>query len=59
MEGSLIDSQGFTVTVHNGIVTLSGRPQTDQAGRDLIDAVRHIDGVVAVRDRLSYAGKAL
>jgi len=23
-------------------------------GRDIIDAVRHVEGVVAVRDRLNY-----
>ena len=54
--GSLVRPQGFTVTVHDGIVTLSGRPENDRAGRDLIEAVRHIEGVVTVRDQLSYAG---
>ena len=48
--------QGFSVTVDNGVVTLSGRPENDRAGRDLIEAVRHIEGVVTVRDQLSYAG---
>jgi osmotically-inducible protein OsmY len=42
--------------VHDGIVTLSGRPENDRAGRDLIEAVRHIEGVVTVQDQLSYAG---
>jgi len=40
------------VTVQDGIVTLSGRPETDPAGLDIIEAVRHIEGVVAVRDEL-------
>jgi osmotically-inducible protein OsmY len=44
------------VTVHDGIVTLTGRPETQQAGLDLVEAVRHIDGVIAVRDELSHAG---
>jgi CBS domain-containing protein len=52
------DSRLFGVTVHDGIVTVTGPPQSDQAGRDLIEAIRHIDGVVAVRDELSYPGKA-
>lgn len=54
--GLLIRSQPYGVTVHDGIVTLSGRPETDQAGHELIEQVRHIEGVVTVRDRLSYAG---
>jgi len=45
------------VTVHDGIVTLTGSPATDQAGRELAAAVRHIDGVIAVRDQLDYPGK--
>jgi CBS domain-containing protein len=57
-ESFLVDSQPSAVTVHDGIVTLSGRPETDQAGRELVERVRHIEGVVAVRDRLSYAGTA-
>ena len=43
------------VTVQDGIVTLSGRPETDPAGLDIIEAVRHIEGVVAVRDELRPA----
>ncbi len=56
-ETFLMDSRRFTVTVHDGIVTLTGRPETDQAARELVEAVRQIDGVIAVRDQLSYAGK--
>ena len=55
-ESLMLDSRGLGVTVHDGIVTLTGRPETHQVGRDLVDAVRHIDGVIAVRDQLSYAG---
>lgn len=51
------DSRLFGVTVHDGIVTVTGPPPSDQAGHDLIEAIRHIDGVVAVRDQLSYPGK--
>jgi CBS domain-containing protein len=51
------DSRLFGVTVHDGIVTVTGPPQSDQAGHGLIEAIRHIDGVVAVRDQLSYPGK--
>lgn len=47
---------GFSVTVADGIVTISGRPQSTQVGHAILDAVRHVQGVVAVRDRFSYPG---
>lgn len=56
-ESFVEDSRLFGVTVHDGIVTVTGPPQSDQAGHELIEAIRHIDGVVAVRDELSYPGK--
>lgn len=55
-ESLMLDSRGLGVTVHDGVVTLMGRPETRQVGRDLMEAIRHIDGVIAVRDQLSYAG---
>jgi CBS domain-containing protein len=55
-ESFVTDSHRPGMTVHDGIVTLTGHPETRQAGRDLVEAVRHIDGVIAVRDQLSYAG---
>jgi CBS-domain-containing membrane protein len=48
------DPDKFTVTVADGIVTIHGTPETTLVGRDIIDAVRHMEAVVAVRDRLSY-----
>jgi CBS domain-containing protein len=57
LRGFLVDPLLFDVSVRGGIVTLSGRPETDQVGRDIVDAVRHLPGVVAVRDRLEYAGR--
>jgi CBS domain-containing protein len=45
---------GFTVTVKDGVVTIAGTPETTLAGHDIIGAARHVEGVVAVRDRLSY-----
>lgn len=50
----LTDPARFTVTVRDGIVTIEGLPETVAVGRDIIDSVRHVEGVVAVRDRLSY-----
>jgi CBS-domain-containing membrane protein len=48
------DPARFTVTVKDGIVTIEGTPETTQVGLDIIDAARHMEGVVAVRDRLTY-----
>jgi CBS-domain-containing membrane protein len=54
LETLLVDPDPYTVTVTDGIVTISGRPETIGVGRDIIEAARHVEGVVAVRDRLSY-----
>jgi CBS domain-containing protein len=58
-ETFLADSPSIAVTVHEGIVTLTGRTETGQAARELVAAIRHIEGVVAVRDQLCYPGKVL
>jgi CBS domain-containing protein len=50
----LTDPLIFTVTVNDGIVTLSGRPETNETGHEIVRRVRHLQGVVAVRDRLDY-----
>ena len=57
-ETFLADSPSVAVTVHDGIVTLTGRTDTGQLARGLMMAIRQIDGVVAVRDQLGYPGKA-
>ena len=44
----------YSVIVEEGVVTLEGTPETVAIGRDLVRRVRHIEGVVAVRDRLAY-----
>lgn len=48
------DPARFAVTVKDGIVTVQGTPETAVVGHDMIEAIRHVEGVVAVRDRLSY-----
>ena len=50
----LADPQAYHVTVTDGIVTLSGRPETSETGQEIVRRVRHVQGVVAVRDRLTY-----
>jgi len=57
-ETFLADSPLVSVTVHDGIVTLTGRTDTGQLARGLVAVIRQIDGVVAVRDQLGYPGEA-
>jgi CBS domain-containing protein len=57
-ETFMADSPFIAVSVHDGIVTLTGRAETARAARELLAAVRHVEGVVAVRDQLCYPGKA-
>jgi len=40
--------------VKDGVVTLEGTPETAAIGRDVVRRVRHVQGVVAVHDRLVY-----
>ncbi len=55
IEGAFVlDSLAFAVTVVGGVVTLSGSVVREPVALSLLDAVRQVDGVVAVRDRLSY-----
>ena len=52
--GFLRDPDQFTVEVQAGVVTLTGDPESTSLGQDLVRKIRHVQGVVAVRDRLSY-----
>jgi CBS domain-containing protein len=49
-----LDPNAFEVTVTSGIVTVTGHAETHAVARHLLDAVRHVEGVVDVRDRVSY-----
>ncbi len=48
------DPASFTITVKDGIVTLKGIAETSEFGHEIVQRVRHVQGVVAVRDRLAY-----
>jgi CBS domain-containing protein len=50
----LTDPARFTVDVKDGVVTITGEPETASVGRDMIEEIRHVEGVVTVRDRLDY-----
>jgi len=51
---SLTDPGRFTVTVDEGVVTLEGIPETAAVGHAIVSDARHVQGVVAVRDQLTY-----
>jgi CBS domain-containing protein len=46
-------ADSISVTVRDGIVTLDGIAASGESVRDITRRVRHIEGVVAVRDRVS------
>jgi len=50
----LIDPALFTVTVAEGVVTIQGAPETADVGRDLMNRIQHVQGVVAVRDEFGW-----
>jgi osmotically-inducible protein OsmY len=54
----LEDPRQFAVGVKDGIVTLQGNPETIALGHRVVRKVRHVPGVVAVRDRLNYPDEA-
>ena len=45
-----------TVTVTDGVVILDSTPETAITGHKIAGEVRHMEGVVAVRERVSYPG---
>lgn len=52
LAGVLAAPESIEVAVRNGIVTLSGELPAGEQSSALIAAARHVEGVVAVRDRL-------
>ena len=54
LDGFFTDPDRLTVTVKDGIVTLEGAPGSVVLGRGIADQARHVEGVVAVRDRFTY-----
>jgi len=50
----LVDPAMFMVTVADGVVTVKGAPETVDLGHNLVTRIRHVQGVVAVRDELVY-----
>ena len=53
-DGFFTDPDRLGVTVKDGIVTLAGTPGSVVLGRNIAGQVRHVEGVLAVRDRFTY-----
>jgi len=49
-----LDPEMFVVTVRSGVVTVTGSVDRRADALGLMGAIRHLEGVVALRDRLSY-----
>lgn len=54
LDGFFTDPDRLTVTVKDGIVTLEGAPGSVVLGCGIADQARHVEGVIAVRDRFTY-----
>ena len=50
----LIDPAMFVVTIRDGVVTIRGNLESANLGHQLVAKIRHVRGVVVVRDELSY-----
>jgi CBS domain-containing protein len=57
-DGYFTDPARLTVTVHNGIVTLEGKPGSAVLGAGIAGRVEHLEGVIAVRDRFIYPARS-
>ena len=49
-----VDPETVQVSVRDGVVTLTGKAESEEAARRIARRVRHLQGVVAVRDRMRY-----
>jgi CBS-domain-containing membrane protein len=49
----LVDPAVYMVSVADGVVTIKGNPETADLGRNLVNRIRHVQGVVAVDDKLA------
>ena len=49
-----MDPSAFTVTIRSGILTITGQAESRAVAVQLTDALRHVEGVVDLRDRISH-----
>lgn len=53
-----LDPELFVVTVASGIVTVTGSVERRADALGLLATIRHLEGVIGVRDRLSYPAES-
>ena len=53
-----LDPELFVVTVTTGIVTITGSVDRRPDALSLLAGIRHLEGVIGVRDRLSYPAES-
>ena len=51
---ALSEPSWYSVRVKDGVVILEGTPETVSIGHHVLAKVRHVEGVIAVRDRLVH-----
>ena len=49
-----LDPGQFDVTVRSGVVTIEGLVELRRTAMDLVGRVRHAEGVISVRNRLTF-----
>jgi CBS domain-containing protein len=54
LPGAGVGPAPLKVDVTAGVVTITGQPKNREQGRAIVGCARHVQGVVAVRDRLDY-----
>ena len=52
-----LDPEMFVAAVRSGVVTVTGSVVRRADALGMLGAIRHLEGVIAVRDRLSYPGQ--
>jgi CBS domain-containing protein len=50
----LSEPSQYSVIVKDGVVIVEGTPESVSIGNEILARIRHVQGVVAVRDRLTY-----
>lgn len=53
-----LNAASFDITVQSGVVTMCGQIDRRETALNLLARVRHAEGVVGVRDRLSYPAES-
>ena len=53
-----LDPEAFEVTVTSGIVSVTGQADNPAIASELISAIRQVEGVIDIRDKIGYRSKS-